>query len=86
MLCERCRFALWDKTSNGRRHPSGDGRCTWTKTFRIAGSAHIVGLPAYQSNAGRPFTAAGGRIHRATKANGNRAFPTECAVFQEMSN
>jgi hypothetical protein len=27
--CESCRFAKWQRTANGRRHPSGDGRCTW---------------------------------------------------------
>jgi hypothetical protein len=27
--CESCRFAEWRRTTNGRRHPSGDGKCTW---------------------------------------------------------
>lgn len=28
MDCRTCKFAKWDTTKNGRRHPSGDGRCT----------------------------------------------------------
>lgn len=28
--CQDCAFADWEQTSNGRRHPSGDGRCQWT--------------------------------------------------------
>lgn len=27
--CLNCKYALWDKTSSGRLHPSGDGRCAW---------------------------------------------------------
>jgi hypothetical protein len=27
--CESCRFAEWQRTTNGRRHPSGDGKCTF---------------------------------------------------------
>jgi len=27
--CMTCRFAEWKKTTNGRLHPSKDGRCTW---------------------------------------------------------
>lgn len=25
--CETCRFAEWERTANGRRHPSGKGLC-----------------------------------------------------------
>jgi hypothetical protein len=28
MDCRTCKFAVWVKTSNGRRHPNGQGRCT----------------------------------------------------------
>jgi hypothetical protein len=28
-VCATCRFAQWDKTANGRRHPNGAGRCTY---------------------------------------------------------
>ena len=28
-LCATCKFAEWDKTANGRRHPNGNGRCTF---------------------------------------------------------
>lgn len=27
--CESCRFADWQRTTNGRRHPSGNGKCTF---------------------------------------------------------
>lgn len=26
-LCQSCKFAEWERTSNGRRHPNGSGRC-----------------------------------------------------------
>lgn len=29
MNCIDCKYALWAKTTNGRLHPSGDGKCTW---------------------------------------------------------
>lgn len=28
MDCRDCKFADWQRTANGRLHPSGDGRCT----------------------------------------------------------
>jgi hypothetical protein len=27
--CTYCKWALWSKTTNGRLHPSGDGRCKY---------------------------------------------------------
>ena len=27
--CTDCKHALWDETSTGRLHPSGDGRCKY---------------------------------------------------------
>ena len=27
--CMTCCFSNWQKTKNGRLHPSGDGRCMW---------------------------------------------------------
>ncbi len=27
--CLGCKWAKWDKTKNGRLHPSGDGQCTY---------------------------------------------------------
>jgi hypothetical protein len=26
-LCQSCKHAEWDRTSNGRRHPNGNGKC-----------------------------------------------------------
>ncbi len=28
--CNGCKYAEWKRTANGRLHPSGDGRCTFT--------------------------------------------------------
>lgn len=28
-LCATCEFAEWERTANGRRHPNGQGRCTF---------------------------------------------------------
>lgn len=27
--CSDCRFAQWNQTANGRRHPNGAGLCAW---------------------------------------------------------
>ena len=27
--CTYCKYAEWKKTSSGKLHPSGDGRCTY---------------------------------------------------------
>jgi hypothetical protein len=26
-VCQTCRFAQWEQTANGRRHPNGSGTC-----------------------------------------------------------
>lgn len=28
-LCLTCKLAQWKKTTNGRLHPGGDGKCRW---------------------------------------------------------
>lgn len=28
-LCINCKFAEWERTKDGKLHPSGAGRCTW---------------------------------------------------------
>ena len=31
MVCEDCKFAIWDLTDSGRRSPNGGGFCCWKK-------------------------------------------------------
>jgi hypothetical protein len=28
-VCATCRWAEWEKTANGRRHPKGSGKCAY---------------------------------------------------------
>jgi hypothetical protein len=72
-ICEGCKFAEWVLTSNGRRHPSGQGKCTWEKTFHIAASAL---RPGAYSDMGEPFTIKGGWIDR-------KRGPAKCDMVQK---
>jgi len=45
-ICLDCKFADWNRTANGRLHPSGDGRCSWKKSVAFAAS-----VPDYQKDA-----------------------------------
>jgi hypothetical protein len=29
--CSTCRFAQWNRTANGKLHPSGNGKCLWAR-------------------------------------------------------
>ena len=44
--CTECKLAEWDRTKDGRLSPSGDGRCTWEKTFRVAASTRLISKDA----------------------------------------
>ena len=74
-ICERCKFAEWARTRNGRLNPNKQGKCTWTKTFHIAGSA---ARPGTWGHFGEPLTVTGGRVERGS------AWPSKCDVFQEI--
>ncbi len=39
MKCADCKFAEWKRTESGRLSPKGFGKCTWSKTVRIAPGA-----------------------------------------------
>ena len=43
--CLNCAYANWDKTANGRRHPSGRGKCVVKLPFVV--------LPAWAAAAKR---------------------------------
>jgi len=45
--CTGCKYADWRKTSNGRLHPSGIGRCAflWTAPRLPAAFYFINGIP-----------------------------------------
>ena len=78
MICQRCKFAEWDRTISGRLSPTGMGRCTWKKTFRVAGTASGNG---YIARRGEPITVEGSFICRKK----GEEFPTSCEVFQPVS-
>jgi len=46
--CLRCRYARWKMTSNGRMHPSGDGRCGYSYVVPTLPGAFywISGVPS----------------------------------------
>jgi hypothetical protein len=73
MLCERCKFAKWDLTASGRKHPSGRGQCTWTGTLRVAATVWVNG------QLGKPYIVSGGTIWR-TEAG----LPSGCDTFQKL--
>lgn len=53
--CVDCKFANWQRTSSGRLHPSGDGRCEWkVPAIHLPVSMYFFGS----------FTPSGGHINR----------------------
>lgn len=58
MQCGQCKFAVWERTRTGRLAPSGVGRCSWEKTFRVPpqtfrypdGKMHIKNTQAIYRN------------------------------------
>jgi len=42
--CRDCKYAEWDRTSKGRLHPSGSGRCTFkVKVPPLPASMYWIG-------------------------------------------
>ena len=42
--CTNCAYAKWDKTTKGKLHPSGDGKCTFEyKINKLPASMYWVG-------------------------------------------
>jgi Holliday junction resolvase-like predicted endonuclease len=39
MKCDSCKYAEWNRTSNGRLHQNKMGKCTLKKTLKIPASA-----------------------------------------------
>ena len=74
--CEDCKFAKWKLTETGRKHPDRTGRCTWSKTVRVAASVYVAG---YNKPIGDPITLTGGSIER-----GNIPYLARCDVFERM--
>ena len=37
--CRDCKYALWQKTASGRRHPKGEGQCGYTPKLPTLPSA-----------------------------------------------
>jgi len=72
-ICERCRFAKWERTKAGHRHPNGLGVCMWKKAFRVAASYHLA--------EGQPLRVCGGVITRIDHPDLPMIF--RCDVFQD---
>lgn len=68
--CLYCRFARWQRTKNGRLHPSKEGRCTFEAKIIIPKSAE---LPWGKS------TICGGFINRDTLVH------VDCPTFQPIN-
>ena len=67
--CTHCKFAQWEKTNAGKRHPSGGGHCTY--------EYKLPTLPASMFWYGGEFAPArgGGDINR------RKELKTDCAYF-----
>lgn len=76
MICERCKFAQWDLTANGRKHPNGKGQCLWEATFIVAGSRYS------KDGYGHAVTLSGDAIWRTA----GHEHPKRCDVFQPMKS
>jgi len=42
-VCDGCKFANWKRTSNGRLHPDGSGKCKWQVKIALPPSANTGG-------------------------------------------
>lgn len=73
--CKDCKFASWQRTTTGRLHPSGDGRCTWQgwTEWKMAAAFYYIGCRDMRSVP----TPDGGHINRKTPIKAS-----ECQVFQ----
>lgn len=76
MICERCKFAEWERTEKGRLHPGGVGKCNWRGVFRVAGSAYAGSIHRH----GEPIVVEGRLIFR---KKGDQ-YPAKCDVFQPI--
>ena len=59
--CNGCKYASWDKTKNGRLHPSGYGKCLF--------GFKIPPLPASWFYITKPNLGGSGIINRKTEFN-----------------
>ena len=59
--CIGCKYANWQKTSNGRLHPNGEGKCTYV--FPDMPVLPMSFMWGYSYN-DRPPCPKGGRINR----------------------
>lgn len=59
--CVDCKFAEWARNDTGAFHHEGHGRCTWSATMLIAGSAKN---PITAGMYGGAVSVKGGRIDR----------------------
>lgn len=66
--CMGCKYADWQRTSNGRLHPSGDGKCTYPyKLPQLPESMYFINTPHV----------CGGQINR------KKTFKDNCAYYGE---
>ena len=61
--CFGCRFAQWKRTTDGRLHPDGTGRCTWKLPYVPKAAAYQwIGRP-YSERPDEP-SVSGGYLNR----------------------
>lgn len=70
-ICDKCKFAEWDTTANGRLHPKRGGRCK--KEVKIV-------LPQAFYTTGGGINVYGGFIER------GRELKDHCVYWQEAAN
>lgn len=51
--CDDCKYAEWKRCSNGRLHPSGDGKCTYPwKQPKLPASMYWIGFSELKPSGG----------------------------------
>ena len=73
MTCDKCKFANWKRTSNGRLHPDGTGRCTYAARHAVPASTPSWGMNLDHD---RMMVVQGGHISRGHDWSG------PCALYE----
>ena len=63
-VCDGCKFANWKRTTNGRLHPDGSGKCEWVATVALPPSCYTGGFGRDFNNMDSTLTLRGRHIWR----------------------
>lgn len=77
--CETCKFADWERTSNGRLHPGGHGKCTWKKKIQLPESFWDFSLRSVIDS--KQIQLKGGALSR-KKGEEMPKLPFKCKTYQ----